>query len=148
MDDSNRQISVLVVDDSPDTTETTAAVLSIAGFAVRVAGGGEEALAMAAADPPDVVLTDIRMPQIDGCALARRLSERDGNPPLLVAVTGCASAADRQRTSAAGFHLHLVKPVDPPVLIGLLDRFRITLTSGFAPPLWAEEYRQLALPEL
>jgi CheY-like chemotaxis protein len=148
MDASDRPLTVLVVDDSPDTTETTAAVLSIAGFSVRVAGGGEEALALAAADPPDVVLADIRMPGLDGCGLARRLAEQARKPPLLVAVTGCGSAADRARTAAAGFHLHLVKPVDPHVLVGMLNRFRMTLTSGFAPPPVAARDVQLALPEL
>jgi CheY-like chemotaxis protein len=121
-------LSVLVVDDSPDVAGSTADLLALAGHRPRVALGGEEALRLAAADPPDVVLLDLRMPGLDGCEVARRLADRwHGRPPVLVAVTACGTTADRAQTAAAGFHLHLVKPVDPAVLIGMLRRFHLTL---------------------
>jgi CheY-like chemotaxis protein len=124
-------LSVLVVDDSPDAAGSTAELLALAGHAVRFAVSGEDALRLAAADPPDVVLLDLWMPGMDGYAVARRLAaQTTGKPPLLVAVTGCGSAADRAEAGAAGFHLHLVKPVEPAVLLGLLRRVRETL----APP--------------
>lgn len=131
-------LAVLVVDDSADAAETLAELLSIQGHTVSVAFSGEQALERADAAPPDVVLLDIRMPGLDGCAVARAIRERclgKGKRPFLVAVTGCGTDADRARTAAAGFDLHMVKPVDPGVLTGLLERFRRVL----APPVPQEE---------
>lgn len=130
-----RPLSVLVIDDSPDTVESLSELLAIAGCTVRGALGGEEGLRLAADEPPDVVLLDIMMPGMDGCEVARRLVSRAaGKPPLLVAVTGCATDRDRARTTAAGFDLHLVKPVDPALLLGLLRRFRGALDPTEPPP--------------
>jgi CheY-like chemotaxis protein len=121
--------AVLVVDDDPDTVESTAAVLSIHGFRVLTAADGEAAL-RAATDLPDVVLADLMMPGIDGCELARRLRNGSGaRPPVLIAVTGCVTESDRRRTTAAGFDLHMAKPVAPAVLVGLLRRLRDSLTE-------------------
>jgi CheY-like chemotaxis protein len=126
-------LAVLVVDDDPDTATSLAELLSLHGHAVRAALDGEEALRMVGEFPPDVVLLDIRMPNLDGCGVARRIRERcelARKRPLLIAITGGGSQSDRERTAAAGFDLHLVKPVEPAVLVGLLERFRRLL----APP--------------
>ena len=133
MPDSCYRLSVLVVDDEPDTVSSTSELLTLHGHHVRVALTGREALLLAAADPPDVALLDIYMPGMDGCDLARRLAEEAsavGRRPLLVAVTGYAADIDRNRTTAAGFDLHLVKPVDPAVLVGLLRRFERALAPA------------------
>src|SRR5262249_39822359 len=125
---TRRPLSVLVVDDDPDTARSTADLLALAGHAARVALGGEEALRAAAAAPPDVVLLDLLMPGLDGCGLAARLAAGSaGKPPLVVAVTGCDTAADRTRAAACGVHLYLVKPVDPAILVGMMRRFREAL---------------------
>jgi CheY-like chemotaxis protein len=123
-------LSVLVVDDDSDTVESLAELLRYHGHVVRVARGGEEALRSAEADPPDAVLLDLMMPRMTGCAVARALRERDGTGkrPFLVAVTGCGHADDMARTADAGFDVHLVKPVDPGVIVGLLERFRRLLS--------------------
>jgi len=139
MNDSRLQLSVLVVDDSTDMTSSTSELLTLVGCAVRVATSGSEALALVASDPPDVILLDLLMPQMDGYEVARRLSAlKSLKPSLLVAVTGCGTEEDRARTAAAGFDLHLVKPVDPALLIGLLRRFRRALvqdpTEDTPPP--------------
>ena len=115
---------VLVADDNPDTVETAAVMLSLHGFRVLTARDGQEALRLAAADPPAVVLADLTMPRMDGYELARRLCETGGRPPVLVAVTGRATEGDRRKWSEAGFDLHLAKPVAPAVLVGLLKRIR------------------------
>jgi CheY-like chemotaxis protein len=131
-------LAVLVVDDSPDAANSLAELLSLHGHAVAVALGGEEALERLAEQVPDVVLLDIRMPGMDGYAAAERIRERCAGGrkrPLLVAVTGCGSEADRARSTRAGFDLHMVKPVDPAVLVGMMERFRQLL----APPIPAEE---------
>lgn len=142
-DGHRHPLAVLVVDDSPDAANSLAELLSLHGHAVTVALGGEAALARLAEQVPDVVLLDIRMPGMDGYRVAELIKERcaaAGKRPLLVAVTGCGSEADRARSTRAGFDLHMVKPVDPAVLVGMMERFRHLL----APPIPAEN---LDLPE-
>jgi two-component system, OmpR family, response regulator len=133
---------VLVVDDSPDQVETEVDLLSIQGHRVRVALNGEDALRCVDAERPDVVLLDIRLPGLTGLDVARLIRERcagRGKQPIIVAVTGYGSDTDRVLSAAAGFDLHLVKPVDPALLVGLLERFRRLLSPTtpareLAPP--------------
>lgn len=121
MTDSN--LTVVVVDDSRDTADSTAELLAFAGCKTHIAVSGEECLQLVASERPDVVLLDIRMPRMDGYEVARRITATfTEKPPLLVAVTGCGTDADRQQAIEAGFHLHLVKPVDPAVLVGMIRR--------------------------
>ena len=120
--DDRRAPSVLVVDDDHDTAVSTAEVCRLSGFPARHAVSGDEALALAAGDRPDVVFLDVAMPGMDGCELARRLTRLPGRPPLLVALSGYAADRDRLQTAAAGCHLHLTKPVHPGTLAGLLRR--------------------------
>jgi CheY-like chemotaxis protein len=128
-------LSVLIVDDSRDTAETTAELLALSGCNVRVALSGDDGLLIAKSEYPDVVLLDLRMPRTDGYEVARQLLANDkGKPPILVAVTGCSTEADREQTTKAGFHLHLVKPVDPGLLIGLIRRIQRTLAPSGPPP--------------
>ncbi len=137
-DHSRHPLSILVVDDFADTAESEVDLLATQGHAVRVALDGEDALRCVAEQRPDVILLDIRMPKLDGLAVARLIRERcagSGKQPIIVAVTGCSSELDRQRSAEAGFDLHLVKPVDPALLIGVLERFRRLL----APPTPAAE---------
>jgi CheY-like chemotaxis protein len=120
-------LAVLVVDDSADTVDSLAELLSLYGHRVCVAFDGEQALQRVGVEVPDVVLLDIRMPGLDGCEVAKLIRARGtsaGKQPLLIAITGCGTDDDRFRTSAAGFDLHMVKPVDPAVLVGVMERFR------------------------
>ena len=121
-------LRVLVVEDEPDTVDTTAYLLAAAGHCARIARDGSAALRDVQADPPDVVLLDLAMPKMDGYEVGRRIRAMGLNPrPLLVAVTGYGAAQDRERTSSAGFDVHLVKPADPELLLQLLARFSMTL---------------------
>jgi CheY-like chemotaxis protein len=120
-------LTILVVDDSADLVESEADLLAFQGHVVRTALNGEDALQLVDAQPPDVVLLDIRLPGMDGYAVARQIRARCatyGKRPFVVAVTGCGNELDRQNSAEAGFDLHLVKPVDPALLIGLLERYR------------------------
>ncbi|MCI0700532.1 MAG: response regulator [Planctomycetia bacterium] len=123
-DQMRHPLAVLVVDDEPDTATSLAELLALYGHTVRVALDGKDALRQATEEPPDVVFLDIRMPGLDGCRVAQILNEgAGGKRPLLVALTGCGMQEDRLRSAQAGFDLHLVKPVDPALLVGVLERF-------------------------
>lgn len=124
-------MTVLVVDDEADAADSLALVLELSGFAARVAADGAGALRAARADPPDAVVLDLLMPGMDGWELARRLrDEALGRRPLLIAVTGCGTEEARRRSAAAGIDLHLLKPTDPGLLVGVLERFARVI----APP--------------
>jgi PAS domain S-box-containing protein len=110
---------VLVVDDNKDSVESLATVLGLHGHRVESAHDGFEALEAAERFRPDAVLLDLGMPGIDGYETCRRLRATPwGRRALVVAQTGWNSAEDRERTRAAGFDGHMVKPID----IGELER--------------------------
>jgi PAS domain S-box-containing protein len=112
---------VLVVDDNVDAAETLVLVLELDGHIARMAHSGEAALQRVAERRPEVVFLDIGMPGMDGYAVARRLREQwPGVPMLLVALTGWGNVEDRRKAEAAGFDLHLTKPVDAAQLQALL----------------------------
>jgi PAS domain S-box-containing protein len=107
---------VLIVDDNADVVEVMGELLRVSGYQVAVAHDAPEALRLAGRFEPEVAVLDIGLPVMDGYELARRL--RLGNPGLrLVAVTGYGQAEDRERSRAAGFQEHLVKPIDTDVLL-------------------------------
>jgi PAS domain S-box-containing protein len=118
-----RSCRILVVDDNADTAEMLRLSLEIDGHQVATAHAGPAALETAARFRPEFVLLDLGMPGIDGYEVARRMK---ANPDLagavLVALTGYGQDEDRERTLAAGFHLHLVKPVDMDELKRVLCR--------------------------
>jgi CheY-like chemotaxis protein len=124
-------LSVLVVEDLPDAAESTALLLVLHGYRVRVAESGPSALVAAEAEMPDVVLLDIGLPGMDGWEVARRMRERTAaKQPVVVAVTGYGAVGDRWRSADAGVDLHLVKPVAPGVLVGMMQRFRRALADN------------------
>ena len=112
---------VLVADDNRDAADSLAMLLGYMGHDVRAAYDGEAALAAAAAFRPELVLMDLGMPKMDGYEAARRIrAEPWGGARFLVALTGWGADDDRERTRAAGFDRHLVKPVDPAALTTLI----------------------------
>lgn len=113
---------VLVVDDNLDALTTLAMALQLAGFEVRTASEGASALAIAADFHPDAAVLDIGLPGMSGYELAPRLQAAVPHPVHLIAVTGYGQPADRLQTDAAGFHAHLVKPVDLATLCDALSR--------------------------
>jgi signal transduction histidine kinase len=112
--------SVLVVDDNRDAATSLAKLLHRDGFDTQVAHDGKEALRMAEARPPQIVLLDLGMPELDGFDVCRELRARGHNDAFIVAITGYAQDEDRKRSREAGFDAHLVKPVHPDRLTRLL----------------------------
>jgi PAS domain S-box-containing protein len=121
-----RSLRILVVDDNVDAADSVAMLLDMEGHQTRTVNTARAALLVAPEFKPDVVLLDIGLPEMDGYEVARRLREQDGGARRmrLVAVTGYGQPADRERTRAAGFDEHLVKPVEPAVLHEVLAAAR------------------------
>ena len=111
---------VLLVDDNRDAAELLAEALSALGHDTRVAGGSLEALQIAADFRPDIAVLDIGLPVMDGHQLGGRLRELLGDVRL-IAGTGYGQEADRERSRAAGFAAHLVKPIDLAMLVAAFD---------------------------
>jgi CheY-like chemotaxis protein len=122
-------LRVLVVDDQADIVDTWAMLLRLQGHEVAVALDGLEALVVAEAHGPHVVLCDITMPKLDGYGVARKLREKGPARPLLVAVTARCSEEDLRRCREAGFDRHLVKPAEPDEVVRLLQEFAGRLTG-------------------
>lgn len=113
---------VLVVDDARSTADMMALFLKLEGYEARVAYSGSEALEAAEQMCPRIIFMDIGMPHMDGFEAAQRIRQLDCcRDTVLIALTGWSQESDRQRTRAAGFDHHLVKPVEPKMLRALLD---------------------------
>jgi signal transduction histidine kinase/ActR/RegA family two-component response regulator len=116
-------VRALVVDDDGDTLELCADILGRSGAEVRCARQAAQALEAVGDWRPDVVITDLRMPDDDGYALIRdmraRSPEQGGMVPV-VALTASTSHAERARVLAAGFRMHVHKPVEPAELIAVV----------------------------
>jgi CheY-like chemotaxis protein len=109
---------VLVVDDHRDVVDGLARLLSVLGYDVRAVADSLDAIALAEHFRPQVAILDIGLPKMDGYALARELHARLAEaPPILIALSGYGQPLDRARSEAAGFALHLVKPVDVDELL-------------------------------
>ncbi|MES1022855.1 ATP-binding protein [Gloeocapsa sp. BRSZ] len=108
-------VRVLVVDDEVDMQELVLAVLEQYGAEVRVAASAAEALLLLDAFQPDIFISDIGMPDVDGYMLMRQIRQRSRVPAI--ALTAYAGEYDQQQALAAGFQNHLAKPVEPEKLV-------------------------------
>ncbi len=112
---------ILIVDDNEDAAEMLSEILSARGYQTQTAHDAPAALRVAAEFMPQVAFLDIGLPVMDGYELAGRLRDLPGLSDVrLVAVTGYGQQSDREKAEAAGFHRHLVKPVDVDALEGAL----------------------------
>lgn len=114
---------VLVVEDDEDSALLLAETLGELGFVVEVAHDGSSALAIAAQFRPQIAVLDVGLPDMDGYQLASEMRALAELPPSLrlIALTGYGGDDERRRSRAAGFDVHLVKPVLPDVLVKALD---------------------------
>ncbi|MFL6519997.1 MAG: ATP-binding protein [Chthoniobacterales bacterium] len=119
-----RGLHVMVVDDELSVRELLALTLAKCGAAVTLAASVEEALAVLPNLSPDVVVSDIAMPGMDGYEFIEKLRElvqsRSGREVPVIALTACASGQDRDLALQAGFERHLTKPVDPAALVRVI----------------------------
>ncbi|WP_326538857.1 hybrid sensor histidine kinase/response regulator [Pseudorhodoferax sp.] len=116
-------LCVLVVDDEADARELLQRMLADAGAQVLVADGAEAALQAVAGSRPQVLVSDIGMPQVDGYALLRQvraLGPAQGGDLPAIALTAFARAEDRVRALRAGFRAHVAKPVEPAELVATI----------------------------
>jgi CheY-like chemotaxis protein len=105
------------VEDNDDAREMLRTLLDMAGHETHEAADGLEGLRLATELKPQVALIDLGLPGLDGLELAGRIRAIPGAGTMqLVALTGYGQMQDRQRTRAAGFDQHVVKPVDPETL--------------------------------
>jgi len=118
-------LRVLLVDDDADTREAIYAVLKECGAEVSAFACAPEALAALRREVPDVLVSDIAMPGMDGHLLMRRIrelaAERGGSIPA-IALTAYASPADRTLALLAGYQVFLPKPFDPAELVALVAK--------------------------
>ncbi len=119
-----RRRRILLVEDNADIRESLRMVLDLWGHEVMLAATGDEGLAMALRERPDVALIDIGLPGMSGYEVALEIRARSPQRPLktrMIAMTGYGQPADRERAVSAGFDAHLLKPVDPAVLKSLVS---------------------------
>jgi len=135
------KIRVLLVDDEPNANEAVQALLDSCGAEVRVAASAAQALMMLDTWKPDVLISDIAMPEEDGYVLIRKIrartAEQSGEIPA-AALTAYATIEDRVSILAAGFQMYLSKPANPGELIAvvasLASRRRRATTNGGESP--------------
>jgi PAS domain S-box-containing protein len=114
-----RSRRVLIVDDNQDAADSLAMVLRFEGHETSVAYSAQAAIETVQSYQPEFVLLDIGLPNMDGYEVARRI-QASGSTARIIALTGYGQVEDRQRSSAAGFTAHLVKPVDLAMLKSVL----------------------------
>jgi two-component system response regulator GlrR len=110
---------ILVVDDEPDMLVNVARILRRGPYVCVTAGSGEEALALAERDQPDLIVSDLRMPGRDGLALLRALKQLSASTPVII-FTAYATDATAQEALAAGANAFLAKPFTATELLELV----------------------------
>ena len=120
-------VSILVVDDEFDSREVLAEILRQYGAQTRTAGSASEALSEIDRATPQVLLSDIGMPLVDGYELIREIRQRIGEHEMIaMALTGLGSSKDKERALADGFQQCIVKPVVPDQLVDAIERLLVS----------------------
>lgn len=128
---------VLIVDDNQDAAEMLSMMLEMAGYETRTSYESRQAIELVSDYAPAIVILDIGLPDMNGYEVARELRSRDSSPPLaLIALTGWGTTEDKQKAAAAGFDVHLTKPVNAELLEAAIAKVRGQLrasSSGAIP---------------
>ncbi|WP_029629711.1 response regulator [Zavarzinella formosa] len=113
---------VLVVDDNEDAATSFGELLNMAGYQVKTAFNGREALLVAESFRPEACVLDINMPEMDGYQLARQLRDQNpDHPPVFATVTAKGDYGHLGQAVEAGFDLHFTKPADPQEVMEQLE---------------------------
>jgi CheY-like chemotaxis protein len=118
-------VRVMIVDDNPDALNLVMHLLENCGVNTAGCASAEECLARLPQWHPDVLISDIGMPGMDGYAMMRVLREfspQEGGETPAVALTAFARSEDRRRAMLAGFDMHVSKPVEPGELVAVVAR--------------------------
>ncbi len=116
-------VRVLVIDDVPDTLDVLEQILSYSGAATMTAPGAGAALALLEREVPDVIVSDVGMPEVDGFELMRRIRRRAATADIpAIALTAFTRQDDRDKALQAGFTDYLAKPVEPAALAAAIKR--------------------------
>ncbi|MFI9385078.1 response regulator transcription factor [Kutzneria sp. NPDC052558] len=124
---------LLVVDDEPGITEMLATTLGLAGYQVRTAATGREALRRVAAEPPDLVILDVMLPDVDGFEVCRRVCELPDAPPVLL-LTARDSVLDKVTGLTTGADDYLTKPFSIPEVLARVQVLLRRAHRGGADP--------------
>ena len=117
------RLRVLVVDDEPDTVQTLLALLRNEGYEALGHASGQAAIQALRDFMPDVVISDIAMPEVNGWELAREIRQRMGKHPTLIAVTGRFTQNSAQVLARiCGFNHYMTKPADPGLLLEFIAK--------------------------
>lgn len=126
MSELRKALKVLIVDDEPDLAMTCARLLRRRGYIPRVALTGLEAMELIQREPPDLILTDLRLPAVDGLAILRHARGAARKIPVIL-ITAYTSDASRREALEAGAAAYLSKPFSAAELDAAIER---ALSSG------------------
>lgn len=119
---------ILVVEDNQANITLFQYVLVAGGYTVLLATSGEEGLSLAVEHRPDLVLLDLRLPEMDGYQVAATLrTHPELSATRIVALTASAMLGDRERIAAAGFDGYIQKPIEPATFIVQVQRCLATM---------------------
>ena len=121
-------VRALIVDDDPDARELLCTLLEARGVLVQTAASVREGLLVFDREVPDIILSDLAMPDQDGYDFIRMLRERPaaaGGLVPAIAVTAYARTEDSTRSLSSGFQIHLTKPIDPNALYSAVERLAL-----------------------
>jgi DNA-binding response OmpR family regulator len=110
-------LTILVVEDEPETLELVSMILRDAGADVHTASNAEAAMAVLETMTPHVVVSDLNLPGADGCDLVRMVRQRFGKKVPTIALSASKSLGDAKRALEAGFDVHVAKPVSTEELV-------------------------------
>jgi len=115
---------VLLVEDNRDNLELARYLLQCAGHTVLAAMNGAEGVTLVQRDPPDLVVSDLQMPVLDGYEMLRAMRADPQIPRMpMIAVTAFSMPGDSTRALAAGFDGYLSKPIDPETFVQSIEAF-------------------------
>jgi CheY-like chemotaxis protein len=118
------EAAILVVEDNRENMELMEYLLKAFGYTPILARGGAEAVRRARERPPDLILMDLQMPDMDGHEARAEIRKQRGlEGCTIVAVTAFAMLGDQERILAAGFDGYISKPIAPETFVAQVERF-------------------------